>query len=92
MRVKIEKSKAVGTAVAPPSKSIAHRLLIACALASGKSEVKGISDSEDMLATLDCIKALGVDAQKDGDVVRIRAHATARCCLRLAKSAEEWTL
>lgn len=80
MRVKIEKSKAVGTAVAPPSKSIAHRLLIACALASGKSEVKGISDSEDMLATLDCIKALGVDAQKDGDVVRIRANAKAKNC------------
>lgn len=80
MRVKIEKSKAVGTAVAPPSKSIAHRLLIACALASGKSEVKGISNSEDMLATLDCIKALGVDAQKDGDVVRIRANAKAKNC------------
>ena len=71
MRVRFEKSEAKGRVIAPPSKSIAHRLLIACALACGKSEVTGISDSEDMLATLDCIKTLGIDAEKDGDVVRI---------------------
>lgn len=75
MRVKIEKSEANGIAIAPPSKSIAHRLLIACALASGKSEVAGISDSEDMLATLDCIKALGVEVAKDGDVVHLNPNA-----------------
>ena len=74
MRVRFEKSEAKGRAIAPPSKSIAHRLLIACALACGKSEVTGISDSEDMLATLDCIKTLGIDAEKDGDVVRIDSN------------------
>ncbi len=76
MRVGFEKSKAEGKAVAPPSKSVAHRTLIACALACGKSEVVGISDSEDMLATLDCVKALNVSAHKDGDVVEIRSNVT----------------
>ena len=74
MRVRFEKSEAKGRVIAPPSKSIAHRLLIACALACGKSEVTGISDSEDMLATLDCIKTLGIDAEKDCDVVRIDSN------------------
>lgn len=69
MRVTFEKSKAVGSVAAPPSKSVAHRLLIACALSRAKSEVRGISDSEDMLATLDCIKALGINVRRDGDVV-----------------------
>ena len=74
MRVRFEKSEAKGRVIAPPSKSIAHRLLIACALAYGKSEVKGISESEDMLATLDCIKALGINVEKDGDIVRIDSN------------------
>ena len=74
MRVRFEKSEAKGRVIAPPSKSIAHRLLIACALACGQSEVTGISDSEDMLATLDCIKTLGIAVEKDGDVVRIDSY------------------
>lgn len=74
MRVRFEKSEAKGRVIAPPSKSIAHRLLIACALACGQSEVKGISESEDMLATLDCIKTLGIAVEKDGDVVRIDSY------------------
>lgn len=74
MRVKIEKSKANGKVFAPPSKSIAHRLLIACALARGESEIAGISDSEDMLATLDCIRALGISVEKSDNIVKIYAR------------------
>ncbi len=74
MRVRFEKSEAKGRVAAPPSKSIAHRLLIACALACGQSEVTGISESEDMFATLDCIKTLGIAVEKDGDVVRIDSY------------------
>ena len=67
MRVKISKGTAYGQIAAPPSKSYGHRMLICAALANGKSTVKRISASEDMLATIDCIKALGVQAESEGD-------------------------
>lgn len=72
MRVKIEKSTAEGAVLAPPSKSLAHRLMIACALSQNGGKVVGISDSEDMAATLDCIKALGITSQKNGDTVMFK--------------------
>lgn len=71
MRAKISPSIAKGSVVAPPSKSVAHRFLIACALAKEPSVVHGVSDSEDMKATLDCIKALGAKVEKVGDSVKI---------------------
>lgn len=69
MKIKIEKGMARGEVKAPPSKSFAHRLLICAALAQGESVIEGISQSEDMNATLDCIRALGVDFTKTGDTV-----------------------
>lgn len=60
MKAIIEKSIANGTVLAPPSKSYAHRLLICAGLANGTSEIDGIIQSEDMLATLDCLSTLGV--------------------------------
>ena len=71
MKRKIEKSVAKGKLEAPPSKSYAHRLLICAALAEGQSEIKGISQSVDMEATLECVKALGADFHKTGDTVSI---------------------
>ena len=61
MKINIEKSVANGEILAPPSKSYAHRLLICSALANGTSEIDGVINSEDMLATLDCISTLGVN-------------------------------
>ena len=60
MKIRIDKSTACGNITAPPSKSIAHRLLICAAMAEGVSVVRGISDCEDVKATLDCIHSLGV--------------------------------
>ena len=59
MNVYIEKSRPCGKVYAPPSKSMAHRNLICAALADGKSTVSNIDFSDDILATLDCIKAIG---------------------------------
>ncbi len=59
MRIRIEKGAASGEVTAPPSKSMAHRLLIAATLADGESTVRGISHCEDVLATADCLTALG---------------------------------
>lgn len=67
MKVRIEPSVPAGQAFAPPSKSIAHRLIICAALANGKSTIKNISLSQDILATLDCVRALGAETEyKDG--------------------------
>ena len=71
MKRKIEKCVAQGSIKAPPSKSFAHRMLIAGALAEGESTIEGIIDSVDMKATLACIEALGCDFTKTGDTVSI---------------------
>jgi len=71
MKVKIEPSIAVGKINAPPSKSYAHRLLICSALAEGKSSVKGVINSKDMEATLNCISALGATFLHENDTVKI---------------------
>ena len=72
MRAVINKSTASGTVFAPPSKSMAHRMLIGAGLSQGKSVIKGISDSEDMKATLDSLTALGAKIEISGDTVTIR--------------------
>ena len=71
MKIKIEKGIAHGTVCAPPSKSMAHRLLICAGLSDGECVVHGISESEDMRATMDCLRALGVKCEKEGDIVRV---------------------
>ncbi len=70
MKVTIGKSIARGELYAPPSKSYAHRLLI-CAFLSGGGTVCGISESEDMGATLDCISALGGRYVREGNKIKI---------------------
>ena len=71
MKVIINKSKASGTVTAPPSKSMAHRMLICGGLSEGVSTIHGIAPSEDVLATLDCLSALGADYTYDNDTVVI---------------------
>lgn len=61
MNVTIKPSVAKGNITAPPSKSVAHRMLICSALANEESVISGISESEDILATIDCLKSLGAD-------------------------------
>ena len=48
---------------APPSKSMAHRHLICAALADGESIIRNVALSEDVLATIDCLRALGAGIQ-----------------------------
>ena len=70
MIVKIEKSKAQGNIVAPPSKSMAHRALI-CGALSEKSSIRNLAASEDIKATLGCLKALGAKVDETDGGVRI---------------------
>lgn len=69
MKIEITKGVARGNISAPPSKSMAHRLLICAAMCEGVSTVRGISTCEDVLATLDCLGALGVRCEQEGDDV-----------------------
>ncbi len=70
MDVIIQKSTAYGRVKAPPSKSMAHRYLI-CGALSKKSEIKGISFSKDIEATLNCLRGLGADIQINDNSVLI---------------------
>lgn len=71
MTVTIQPSRACGEVFAPPSKSMAHRLLICAALCHGTSRVRGISDCEDVAATLACLESLGVAFERSGDCVTV---------------------
>ncbi len=71
MTANIKPSVLKGTAEAPPSKSMSHRLLICAGLSEGKSEIRSIAFSEDILATVDCLKTMGADIQISGDRVTV---------------------
>jgi len=63
--------KLSGTIDAPPSKSMAHRYLIGAALSKEKCLISGVDFSEDILATIDCLKDLGVKIEVNKDTVTI---------------------
>lgn len=60
-----------GTIEAPPSKSMAHRYLIGAALSGQVCTLSGIDYSEDILASMDCLKALGAKLTVSGDKVTV---------------------
>ena len=64
MTLIIKPSQAFGIIKAPPSKSMAHRLLIAAALCSEVREVDNLDWSDDVVATLDCLQAFGASVER----------------------------
>ena len=69
MDVKITPARLSGAITPPPSKSQAHRLIIAAALAEGESHLSNVALSQDIIATLNCMRALGAQAAKDGSLI-----------------------
>ena len=69
MTVNIKPSVLRGKATAPSSKSMCHRLLICAGLSEGKSEIKNVLFSEDILASLDCLETMGATFRAEGDTV-----------------------
>ncbi len=65
--VKIAPSRISGCVTAPPSKSISHRALICAALADGESVISNLAFSQDVLATIDALIAIGAKFEKLGD-------------------------
>lgn len=84
MKVEIKPSKLSGTVLAPPSKSMAHRLLICAGLAEGESIVRHLALSEDVKATIACLTALGATVRLDGDTAFVQGIDVRR---KLQKSA-----
>ncbi len=70
MIIKISPSTAFGQVKAPPSKSMAHRLLI-CGALSKQSVISGVAFSKDIEATLGCLRALGAEISVMDDTVTI---------------------
>ncbi|MBR4863733.1 MAG: 3-phosphoshikimate 1-carboxyvinyltransferase [Oscillospiraceae bacterium] len=72
MNVTIQKGRACGTVSAPPSKSMAHRLLICAGLSPSVSHINNVDFNEDILATIDCLRAFGAECTIQGDVVTVK--------------------
>lgn len=71
MKLKIFPSQLVGEVDVPPSKSLAHRAIIAAALSNGTSVIENIVCSRDIIVTLNAIKALGVDFSFSGTTLKV---------------------
>ena len=72
MRLSLVPAPLRGTVTPPPSKSQAHRLLLAAALAAGESAIANVALSQDIEATLRCLEALGAAWRRQGTGVAVR--------------------
>ena len=72
MKVTITKSQASGTIVAPPSKSYAHRVLIAAMLADKPCTIYNIDLSQDILATLHGLEIFGKTVNYHDGIVEVQ--------------------
>ena len=84
MNAKITPSTICGEVVAPPSKSYAHRMLIAAYLSGQKVCVNNAGNSNDVLATLGALQSLGADITTSNGQITIErkstpTHATVDC-------------
>lgn len=71
MDVCIHPRRLSGVVTPPPSKSMAHRLIIAASLAAGESQIRQVEFSQDVEATLRCMTALGAHWEERPDGLRI---------------------
>jgi 3-phosphoshikimate 1-carboxyvinyltransferase len=55
----------------PGDKSISHRYAILAGMASGKSVISNYSSSKDCESTLSCLKQLGAEVQRTGNLVEV---------------------
>ena len=67
MNITVFPTKLSGLVTVPPSKSVSHRMVISAALSDGPSTITNIYPSEDILATMICIRKLGAEIYFTGD-------------------------
>ena len=70
MKVTITPTRLRGVLTPPPSKSQSHRLIIAAALSDGFCHLSNVLLSDDIQATLRCMRTLDADASADGTIIR----------------------
>ena len=63
MNILVKESKISGSVIAPPSKSYAHRLILASFLSGQRVKINNVGTSQDVLATLNVVKALGASVE-----------------------------
>lgn len=79
MNVTISPRKLHGAITPPPSKSQAHRLIMAAALADGESIISNVAFSQDILATLSCMERLGASWEKlNESTIRVQGICASR--------------
>ncbi len=74
MNVTIKKHALSGTVTAPPSKSAAHRMIIAASRADGESVINNVAMSEDIKATAESVRRLSADVEFSGSSVKITGN------------------
>lgn len=60
-----------GTVIVPPSKSMAHRAVICASLATGRSTIKNVQLSDDILATIEGMRSFGAIISYDDQTLTI---------------------
>lgn len=60
----------------PGDKSISHRALMLGALATGRTRIRGLLESEDVINTARAVTALGAPASKSGDLWEVLGRGT----------------
>lgn len=72
MRLTVHRAERMFDAFTPPAdKSLSHRSLLFGAIANGPSVVRGLLPSEDVNATLGCLRAFGVEFRQLGTELQI---------------------
>ncbi len=71
MDIIVNKGTVKGEVIAPPSKSYAHRIILASYLCGKKVNVYNAGTSQDVLATVGAIKALGATVTYNGNCLTI---------------------
>lgn len=77
--IRISPAQLHGTVSVPPSKSAAHRAIICAALAKGVSVIRPVDLSEDIRATIRCMKALGASVTLENDVLTVDGSTVFSC-------------
>lgn len=72
----ITPTKLKGTVNIPPSKSMAHRAIICASLAKGISVIDHIDFSDDMIATVEGMRALGAEIKEEANRLIIDGRKT----------------
>lgn len=61
-----------GRPVIPGDKSVSHRTLIFGALSEGTTEVENLLNSGDVNSTASCLRQLGVEITREGEITRVK--------------------